>query len=72
VGVYAVLFIAGVLTILLPCILPLVPIVLGVSVAGHRRWRPLQIVIGMVVGFVLVTGILQFLSSSAAGVRLCH
>lgn len=58
-GVYAVLFVAGVLTILLPCILPLVPIVLGVSVAGQHRWRPLQIVIGMVVGFVLVTGILQ-------------
>ena len=58
-GVYVVLFVAGILTILLPCILPLVPIVLGVSVTGRRRWRPLQIVAGMVVGFVLVTGILQ-------------
>ncbi len=62
-GVYVVLFVAGVLTILLPCILPLVPIVLGVSVTGQRRWRPLQIVIGMVIGFVLVTGVLQVVLS---------
>lgn len=53
------LFLAGVLTILLPCILPLVPIVLGVSIAGQSRWRPLVTVLGMVVGFVLITFCLQ-------------
>lgn len=46
------LFIAGVLTILLPCILPLIPIVLGVSIAGRSKWRPLLTVLGMVVSFV--------------------
>jgi cytochrome c biogenesis protein CcdA/thiol-disulfide isomerase/thioredoxin len=55
------LFAAGVLTILLPCILPLVPIVLGVSLSGRRRLRPLVTVAGMVVSFVVFTLILQIL-----------
>ncbi len=54
-ALYLILFLAGMLTILLPCILPLIPIVLGVSVAGRHRLRPLAIVIGMVLSFVLVT-----------------
>ena len=44
--IYAILFLAGTLTILLPCILPLVSLVLGVSLAGQRRIRPLVIVAG--------------------------
>jgi cytochrome c biogenesis protein CcdA/thiol-disulfide isomerase/thioredoxin len=47
------LFTAGILTILLPCILPLIPIVLGVSVAGRSKLRPLYITLGMVTGFVV-------------------
>ncbi len=54
-----VLFIAGLLTILLPCILPLIPIVLGVSIADRNRWRPLGTVAGMVVSFVAFTFLLQ-------------
>lgn len=53
------LFLAGVITILLPCILPLVPIVLGVSIADRRKLRPLAIVLGMVVSFVTFTFVLQ-------------
>jgi cytochrome c biogenesis protein CcdA/thiol-disulfide isomerase/thioredoxin len=53
------LFAAGVLTILLPCILPLVPIVLGVSLSGKRRTRPLVTVLGMVLSFVFFTFLLQ-------------
>ncbi|MGA7745257.1 MAG: cytochrome c biogenesis protein CcdA [Polyangia bacterium] len=56
---YATLFLAGVLTILLPCILPLVPLVLGVSLAGQRRIRPLVIVAGMAASFVIFTFVLQ-------------
>lgn len=58
------LFAAGILTILLPCILPLVPIVLGVSVTGRSRWRPLLVVAGMVVSFVAFTFALHFLLRS--------
>ncbi len=54
------LFAAGILTILLPCILPLVPIVLGVSVTGQSRWRPLLVIIGMVVSFVAFTFALHY------------
>lgn len=52
------LFVAGVLTILLPCILPLLPIVLGVSIAGRHPLRPLCTVLGMLVSFVGFTFLL--------------
>ena len=55
------LFAAGVLTILLPCILPLVPIVLGVSLSGRSKWRPLVTATGMAASFVAFTFILQIL-----------
>ncbi len=40
---------AGVLTILAPCILPVLPFILGT--AGRSRWRPVMIVAGFVVSF---------------------
>lgn len=49
---FLVLFIAGMLTILLPCILPLVPIVLGVTVTARNRWQPLVTILGVLVSFV--------------------
>ena len=52
------LFIAGLLTILLPCILPLLPIVLGVSVSGRHPLRPLATIGGMLTSFVLFTMLL--------------
>ena len=58
-----VLFLAGMLTIFLPCILPLLPIVLGVSVAGRSRWRPLLTVLWMVVSFVGFTFLLTLVLS---------
>ena len=57
-SLYFVLFAAGLLTILLPCILPLVPIVLGVSVAGRSPWRPPLTVAGMLTSFVGFTFLL--------------
>ena len=52
------LFAAGILTILLPCILPLVPIVLGVSVSGRHPLRPAVTIAGMVASFVVFTMLL--------------
>ena len=53
-----ILFGAGVLTILLPCILPLVPIVLGTSIAGRSTLRPLFVILGMLISFVIFTFLL--------------
>lgn len=53
-----ILFVAGILTILLPCILPLIPIVLGTSIAGRSRLRPLFTVLGMLISFVIFTFLL--------------
>ena len=55
---YLTLFIAGLLTILLPCILPLIPIVLGVSIVGRSKWRPFLTIAGMIVSFVGFTFLL--------------
>jgi cytochrome c-type biogenesis protein len=52
-------FAAGALTILSPCVLPLVPIVLG-SAAQRHKWGPVALAAGLVlsftsVGFILAT-----------------
>lgn len=46
-------FIAGIVTILSPCILPILPIVLSGSVGGHRK--PIGIVLGFVLSFTFFT-----------------
>src|SRR3989344_2672492 len=52
-------FIAGIVTILSPCILPVLPIVLGSTVEGGKR-KPLGIVVGFILSFTVFT---LFLSS---------
>ncbi|HEQ72250.1 MAG TPA: cytochrome c biogenesis protein DipZ [Spirochaetia bacterium] len=47
-------FVAGVVTILSPCILPVLPVVLSGSVGGGKR-RPLGIITGFVVSFTVFT-----------------
>src|SRR3954463_14511875 len=44
-------FAAGVLTIAAPCILPMLPILLGASVGQTSRLRPLFITLGFVLAF---------------------
>lgn len=55
-------FIAGLLTVLTPCILPILPAVL----AGSRgsKLRPISIVIGMSVTFTLMGGVISAFGSS--------
>ena len=47
-------FLAGIVTILSPCIVPVLPIVLSGSVGGGRK-RPLGIVVGFVASFTFFT-----------------
>lgn len=56
---------AGALTILSPCVLPLVPIVLG-SAAQQSRWGPLALAGGLVVSFTGV-GFALATAGAAAG-----
>lgn len=55
-------FVAGLLTAFAPCVLPLLPIILGGSVSadGHRdKWRPYIITGSLVVSLVLFTLLLK-------------
>ena len=50
-------FVAGVLTILSPFVLPLVPMVLG-SAAAEHRWAPVSLAAGVGVAFAVLGGLL--------------
>ncbi len=47
-------FIAGIVTILSPCILPILPIILSSSLTGSKK-RPIGIVIGFIISFTFFT-----------------
>ena len=52
-------FIAGVLTVLAPCILPLLPVVIGSSAAGRSRWTPYVVVGSLGLSVIAFTFILK-------------
>jgi cytochrome c-type biogenesis protein len=52
VGSLALAFVAGVLSILSPCVLPILPIVLGAAASEHR-WGPAALAAGLAVSFVV-------------------
>jgi cytochrome c biogenesis protein CcdA len=52
-GALALAFIAGVLSILSPCVLPILPIVLGAAASEHR-WGPAALAAGLAVSFVVI------------------
>lgn len=52
-GTLPLAFVAGVLSILSPCVLPILPIVLGAASSEHR-WGPLALAGGLSVSFVAV------------------
>src|SRR5437588_159863 len=56
-------FLAGLATILSPCILPVVPLVLATG-SGAGRLRPLGVIAGLIGGFALVTLALAALLSA--------
>src|SRR5687767_981181 len=62
----ALAFLAGVLSILSPCVLPLVPIVLGAAISEHR-FGPLALAAGFAVAFT-VLGLMIALVGFALGI----
>jgi len=51
-GSLALAFVAGLVTILNPCVLPLVPIIVA-SALGQSRWGPLALAAGLVTSFTI-------------------
>ena len=52
-------FIAGVLTVLAPCVLPLLPVVIGASASGRSRTTPYIVVGSLAVSIILFTYLLK-------------
>ena len=52
-------FLAGVLTILAPCVLPVLPIIIGGSLTEHNPWRPFIITMSLAGSIVFFTLILK-------------
>ncbi len=46
---------AGVVTALSPCVLPVLPLLLAGSTASDSRWRPFAVIAGLVVSFTAFT-----------------
>ncbi|MEO3998753.1 cytochrome c biogenesis CcdA family protein [Mesorhizobium sp. CAU 1732] len=57
-------FCAGVVTVLSPCVLPLLPVILAATVE-QGRWRPWGVLFGFTASFVAVTLFLTMLVQSA-------
>lgn len=56
----AISFIAGVLTVLAPCILPLLPVVIGTAATSRSAWTPYIVVGSLAVSIILFTYLLKF------------
>ena len=55
-------FAGGVLTVLSPCVLPIVPIIVGRSLQSHR-YGPVAIVLGLISGFAVAGSLLGIAAS---------
>jgi len=59
-------FLGGLLTVLSPCVLPIVPLLVGRSLQSHRL-APLVLVAGLISGFAFVGSLLGITASWLAG-----
>jgi cytochrome c biogenesis protein CcdA len=53
IGALGLAFLAGILSVLSPCVLPLVPIVLGTAASEHK-WGPLALAAGLALSFTII------------------
>jgi len=52
-------FFSGILTVLAPCLLPLLPVILGGSLAGKSKKRPYIIITSLIISLLLFTLLLK-------------
>lgn len=62
----AVAILAGMLTVLSPCVLPILPILVGRSLTSHR-YGPLFLVTGLIVGFATIGSLIGLTASWFTG-----
>ncbi len=55
----AISFIAGILTVLAPCVLPLLPVIIGGSLVDHDRLRPLIVTLSLAASVTIFTLLLK-------------
>lgn len=53
-------FLAGILTVLAPCVLSLLPVIVGGSLIDKNKWRPVIISVSLAVSVVVFTLLLKF------------
>jgi cytochrome c-type biogenesis protein len=63
VGTYGLALVAGLLTTLSPCVLPLVPILMSSAVVAHRH-GPWALALGVAISYALVGGLLASVGAS--------
>lgn len=63
IGAYAIAFLAGALSTLSPCVLPLLPIIIGSSVAEHKA-GPFVLAGGMAISFAIIGTMLASVGAS--------
>jgi cytochrome c biogenesis protein CcdA len=59
-------FLGGVLTVLSPCVLPILPVLVGRSLQSHK-YGPIALVVGLVSGFAVAGSLLGFTASWFTG-----
>ncbi len=52
-------FIAGILTILAPCVLPILPLILAGSIGENNKWYPYIVTFSLAISIVLFTILLK-------------
>ncbi len=52
-------FLAGILTILAPCVLPVLPVVLAGSLGERQKWYPYLVILSLALSIVLFTVFLK-------------
>lgn len=62
----SVALLAGILTILSPCVLPILPVLLGRSLQSHR-YGPIALVLGLIAGFATIGSLLGVTSGWFVG-----
>jgi cytochrome c biogenesis protein CcdA len=56
---FVISFLAGVLTVLAPCILPLLPVVIGAGASGRSKLTPYIVIVSLAVSIIVFTFLLK-------------